>query len=1022
LTLRTPAPSLLDDQNERWRRGERAVAEDYLGHEGALQSDREALLDLLYNEIRLREERGEALEPEEYCRRFPELAELLRDHFEIHRALQPGAGLGELSEPASAVRIPRPHGVPPEIAGYEVLRELGRGAMGIVYKARQLRLDRIVALKMILAGAHAGPMQLGRFETEARAVARLQHPHIVQIFEVGEHEGKPFLCLEYVEGNNLHELAYGTLLPERDVARLVALLARAVQYTHAHGILHRDLKPGNILLTADGTPKITDFGLAKLLDVRGSPTPTEGPVGTPSYMAPEQAAGDLRKIGTPADVYALGAILYELLAGRPPFKGESLFDTLQQVRTREPVPPRRFRGSLTRDLETICLKCLEKDPEKRYASAGALADDLERFLEGQPIQARPIAAWERLWRAARRQPTRVAAAAGVAALVCVLVTSGWYFRAAAHLARYRGEERYQQFVQRRNDAFFHGLLASDLFQGAQMDNSQAAESAAREALALAGVAASGPSAAPPGGFPAERQAEVAEDCYALLLVLAGVRGRPALPEPAGKARHQEALRTLDQAGQLGFETRGYHLRRAHLLEQLGEQEEARRARDRAAACAPHGALDHFLCGEEHYRGGDWKKARNYFDRVLALQPAHLWAQFLLAVCQLNLQNWEAAKAGLNACLAQHPDFAWAYLYRSFAHEKLQAWPEAEIDFQRTLQLNLSPEARYVLFNARGILHFHQRELERAAADFRSARDLKPGHYNAYLNLAHVYLAEGQFEQATEQVARALGLGPPAQVVADYHVACGRKLLLHARYEAALRACDAARKLAPRRPLLYRVRGQALLGLARYQEAEESFDQCLREGGDAVGDVFRGRGQARMRLGRYPEAVDDYTRALEQGPDADLYQHRGWAHFFADAWKLSLRDFEKALELDPEMGDAYTGRGLARVMLGQYREAVRDGDAALRHEPGSPEMMHNIACIFAQAAAQVEVDREEEARQARTADYRGGALRALRQTIRMLPPEERPSFWRDKIRPDAALAPIRNDAGFQRLQEECMRPR
>src|SRR5207302_7319619 len=246
--------------------------------------------------------------------------------------------------------------------------------------------------------------------------------------------------------------------------------------------------------------------------------------------------------------------------------------------------------------------------------------------------------------------------------------------------------------------------------------------------------------------------------------------------------------------------------------------------------------------------------------------------------------------------------------------------------------------------------------------------------------------------------------PPVQVLSGYHIERGRYLLRDKRYEDAVQACDAALELAPDQPMPYEVRARALLGLERYEQAEWSFDQYVGKGGEAVPDVFRGRGLARMKLGKYPEAAEDYTRALERAPDGDLYQHRGWAHFFSDAWKLALRDFTKAIELDPKAGDAYTGRGLARVMLGGYREAVADAEAALRREPSSPEMMHNIACIFAQAIARAEADpltlpsppsdggegrvRGEEDRQSLADSYRRRALDAVHQTLAMLGPQER----------------------------------
>ncbi len=290
-----------------------------------------------------------------------------------------------LAEPSRA-RAPAA-GEWPAVPGYEILGILGRGGMGVVYQARQIRLKRFVALKMILAGAHAGAEELARFRTEAEAVARLQHPNIVQIYEVGEQDGRPYFSLEFVDGGSLAQKLVGTPLPARQAAGLVETLARAMHAAHERGIVHRDLKPANVLLTADGTPKITDFGLAKRLDADTVQTQSGAVMGTPSYMAPEQAAGKIRAIGPATDIYALGAILYELLTGRPPFKTESVMDTLLQVMEREPDWPRIHNRQVDRSLEAICLKCLQKSPRDRYPSAAALAEDLTAYLQGEPVLA-----------------------------------------------------------------------------------------------------------------------------------------------------------------------------------------------------------------------------------------------------------------------------------------------------------------------------------------------------------------------------------------------------------------------------------------------------------------------------------------------------------------------------------------------------------------------------------------------------------------------------------------------------------
>jgi serine/threonine protein kinase/tetratricopeptide (TPR) repeat protein len=392
---------------------------------------------------------------EEYLRRFPALAaEEYRNQLQAHEAdlrrrcdRKPGA--------VTAVTLP---GDLPDLPGHEVLGRLGRGGMGVVYKARHLALNRVVAIKMLLDRVDDDPAAHARFRAEAEAAARLRHPNIVQIYEVGEHRGRPYFTLEYVAGGGLDRMIGGAPQAVRPAAILVRQLARAVHYAHRQGVVHRDLKPANVLIenltaesaeTAERTrsggatlvgsasassafsavdlvPKITDFGLAKRLDLP-SQTRTGDVLGTPSYMAPEQARAD-REVGPAADVYALGAILYECLTGRPPFRGVTGWATVQMVLSSEPVPPRELAPAVPRDLETICLKCLAKDPARRYASAEALADDLDRFLTDRPILARPVGRIERTRRWAKRNPVVAGLSAALAVLAVVafaVVTALW---------------------------------------------------------------------------------------------------------------------------------------------------------------------------------------------------------------------------------------------------------------------------------------------------------------------------------------------------------------------------------------------------------------------------------------------------------------------------------------------------------------------------------------------------------------------------------------------------------------------
>jgi hypothetical protein len=314
----------------------------------------------------------------------------------------------------------------PEIPGYEILGILGHGGMGVVYKARQLGANRLVALKMLRALEHASPTERLRFQIETEAVACLQHPHIVQLHEVGEVRGQPFFSLEFCDGGTLAQQLKKQRPTPRESAQLIETLARAMHYAHLRGVVHRDLKPANVLLAgSERVPKITDFGLARQLDSDSGQTQAGVVMGTPSYMAPEQASGRTHEAGPAADVYALGAILYHCLAGQPPFQGQATDATLELVRTQEPVPPSRWQKGVPVDLETICLKCLRKEPEKRYASAAELADDLQRYQRGEPILARRVGSTERAIKWVKRNPWLAGAAASVVLSLAVGVTYGF---------------------------------------------------------------------------------------------------------------------------------------------------------------------------------------------------------------------------------------------------------------------------------------------------------------------------------------------------------------------------------------------------------------------------------------------------------------------------------------------------------------------------------------------------------------------------------------------------------------------
>jgi serine/threonine-protein kinase len=427
-----------------WRGGQRPHIEDFL--QGVPDPERPPLLqELIALEVEHRRRAGEAPWPQEYQARFPSL-----DLAGLTVLQEPGPGGDPLATVVGEEKSPPDDTLPPlrVVGDYELLEEIARGGMGVVYLARQRSLNRVVALKMILAGKLASAGEVQRFRSEAENAASLDHPNIVPIHEVGEHDGLPYFSMKRIEGGHLGQHLGQFAGDPRSAARLVEAAARAVHHAHQRGILHRDLKPTNILLDAEGQPHLTDFGLARRLECAAGQTPSGAIVGTPSYMAPEQARGEGKQLTTATDVWALGAILYELLTGRPPFKAATDLDTILQVVSQEPVSVRRLQPKVPRDLETVCHKCLEKDARRRYGSAQELADDLKHWLAGEPVQARPAGRLERAVKWAKRRPA-LATLLGVTLLALVALS---VLSANLLLARSDAEDRRKEAEGKEREA------------------------------------------------------------------------------------------------------------------------------------------------------------------------------------------------------------------------------------------------------------------------------------------------------------------------------------------------------------------------------------------------------------------------------------------------------------------------------------------------------------------------------------------------------------------------------------------
>ena len=408
---------LSDEFEAAWRNNQDPQIEDYLVKIDSHGRDK-LFHELLQIELQLKTAIGDRPVADEYAERFPDYTDAVRSIFaDGETDTLPLTGQSTTTATGVSERLRY-------FGEYELEEEIARGGMGVVFKARQVSLNRVVALKMILAGQLAGEEDVQRFYTEAEAAANLDHHGIVPIFEIGEHEGQHYFSMGYVEGESLaHRVANGAL-PPREAAELVRGICDAIAYAHSRGVIHRDLKPANILIGRDGQPKVTDFGLAKKTETDSNLTGTGQVLGTPAFMPPEQASGNVEAIGPLADVYSLGAVLFCLLTGQPPFQAPTAMDTLLQVLEQEPTAPRKMNQSIPADLETICLKCLEKQPENRFGSAQDVRDELDRYLNGEPIITRRLNVAEWCWRWAQRRPGAAAAMVIVVIVAALIAGSG----------------------------------------------------------------------------------------------------------------------------------------------------------------------------------------------------------------------------------------------------------------------------------------------------------------------------------------------------------------------------------------------------------------------------------------------------------------------------------------------------------------------------------------------------------------------------------------------------------------------
>jgi serine/threonine-protein kinase len=858
---------------------------------------------------RLRQLLDELLEsgatPEEVCASCPELLSQVRARWRKLRRLRDG--LDELFPTSPDLAASRPP-IPPEgtslpqVPGYEVQGELGRGGMGVVYKARHLRLQRTVALKMLLAGAHAELSGRERFQREAEAVAALRHPNIVQVFDVGEVDNRPYFTMEFVEGGSLAERIRGVPQPARQAAELVATLADAVHAAHQGGIVHRDLKPANVLLTSDGTPKVTDFGLARRLEGNEGLTISGTPVGTPSYMSPCQARGD-RDVGPATDVWALGAILYELLTGRPPFHAESATATLQQVVSDDPVPPARLNARVPRDLETICLKCLEKEPAARYASAQALADDLRRFGRGEPIEARPLRWPGRLLRWARRRPTAAAlwVTLPLAALLALVQAGGWWLEArqraanaravhehldgVAQLAEVSAWEQARALLNRAEGRLAQGStpelrlradrLAADLDLATRLEKirlrqpppidghsySVATDQEFEAAFRDAGLA---DGQADPDGV----AARVRASCVHRSIVA-------ALDDWASRTQTPARLTwCLEVARRADTDADGW---RDRVRDPKAWQDRAVLAE--LAATVPAKGQPPFLLvalGRAlEYRGGD---AVPLYRRVLAEYPDDLWANMYLGNVLLKRDPKEAI-GHFRAALAVRPKSASMTNNLAVGLRAAGRLDEAIACYERALRLDPGSALTH---NNLGLALRDKGKLDDAQASFERAIAAEPNFFGAHMNLGNLLRRKKEPARATECYLQAARLAPQD---ARPHYSLGLLLAEQRQIEEAIRHYQKAVQLNPRFYQAHSNLGRLLTEQGRLDEAIRHLQAAVAiEPGDTLSQ--KNLGQALRKKGL---------------PDRAL-PHLFQSHYLKKEYLDAARLCADAFAADPKLAD------------------------------------------------------------------------------------------------------------------------
>jgi serine/threonine-protein kinase len=863
--------------------------------------------------------------PEEVCLESPELLREVRARLERLRAVVAEIDVLFPSSAGRAGDARRPiEEVLPRIPGHEVTAVLGRGGMGVVYAARHLKLNRNVAVKMLLVGEYATPRELARFLREAEAVANLCHPNIVQVHDVSELDGRPFFTMELVEGGSLAQRLAGTPQPVAAAVAMVKSLAAAVEVAHRGGIIHRDLKPANVLITSDGTPKISDFGLARRVGNAASLTASGTVLGTPSYMAPEQVKGSPDAIGPAADVYALGAILYEMLTGRPPFRSESALATQMQALSQDPVRPSQLNGRVPRDVETICMKCLEKAPSQRYSSAAALAEDLARFERGEPIAARPAAPPERAVRWVRRNPTRAALIVTALSLLGVAAASArreWILAADRRAEIAKWTPRLEFVTRLQTEGRFPE--AREVLQGVPDFGSSYLRERIEHACSELKLAEHldairmDRSALVEGRFDVRSNKAKADREYELAFQQAGL-GDPN-EDPGVVARrvraspiHTALVAALDDwavctedEGRMGWilevaraadpDPDGWRDR----VRDPGLAGEALDELARTAIVEDQSVQILVALGQRMQDAG--ADALDFLGRVQRRFPMDFWANFALGLALSERTPAEAIRY-YQAALAIRPQAAVVHLDLGRALAASNRIDDAILHYRRAIEIDpafshaitdlglalsqeglltealeltrqavrLDPASPRNHNNVGDVLKRMERDDE-ALVEFRQALALDPDYVYAHLNVIGLFEREGRFDEARDHCEQVIRIAPS---LASGHMWLGQILMDEGRKEEAIPELELASRLGPTEFGAHYTLAECLRAAGRSEQALYHYNQSLASHPyplEYESRIKAGRRAALLDLGRAEEARFEWERDLALDPSA----HDSW---------------------------------------------------------------------------------------------------------------------------------------------------